>query len=146
MPAPTYVTPDAVSAARAALAALEPPKLSKREAVDMMSADLKAARARGCTDRQILDVLAAHGIDMTESTLRSYLSERRPRVKPPRKGAAVEAAAALSSTQPDETPSTMTPEPPLPPAEPSRLHAAPPLLPLERGTAAFVPHSPQPLR
>lgn len=100
MPAPTLISRDSLSALRAALDAARPPQISKREAVRAVEGSLRAARDRGCPDTQLLEILAAHGITITASTLRSYLSGATPKVRPPRKGAALAAKQSLDDAAP----------------------------------------------
>ena len=100
MPPTPSIPRDALPSIIAALDAAKPPQVSYREAVNEMSSSIRAARARGCTDRVILDILATHGIKISASTLRAYMSGKASKTKPPRKDAAVAAAAALSDVAP----------------------------------------------
>ncbi|PWC85525.1 hypothetical protein TSH100_15365 [Azospirillum sp. TSH100] len=95
----TY-SPDIIATLRAALDAAAPPLLTKQEVVRELRNAIRAARGRGCSDQQILDIFAAQGITMTPSTLRSYLADKPAKVKPPRKASALAAAQELESVVP----------------------------------------------
>jgi len=95
MPPASTIPRDSLPAIIAALDAAKPPQVTCREAVLEMAGSIRAARSRGCSDKVILQILAGHGIIISESTLRAYLSDAPPRTKPPRKSAAIEATAAL---------------------------------------------------
>ena len=99
--------------------------MSVREAVESLATEIRAARARGCTDKQILDMLRLFSIDITESTLRAYLSDNNQKTKPPRKGAAVAAAAAgLAQAAPEPAP-ILIPMQPAPVEAPPLPHQRP---------------------
>ncbi len=95
-PVPT-IPRTAISAIMADLDAAKPPQVSCREAVKEMADSIRAARTRGCSDDAILKILEEHGIKISASTLRAYLSESAPKTKPPRKASAIEAASALNT-------------------------------------------------
>ena len=97
-PAKSAFAPSDLVAILADIDAAKPPRLSVRDAVRQMSSSIKAARSRGCQDDQLLALLAKHGIVISVSTLRAYLSDATPKSKPPAKAAAAAAVAALDAS------------------------------------------------
>jgi hypothetical protein len=79
---PTKYFVSQVESWREELAALPPPdpgrrKVGKKQAIIMMSKELKAAARQGYTTRDLLDVLAAKGLKVHGDTLRDALREVR---------------------------------------------------------------------
>ena len=80
MPKPRRWDRKTVESARDALAnAGDPPstKLSTREAVQELADVIRAKRAAGWGRRDIVAFLKQHGVDIPETTLRTYASARR---------------------------------------------------------------------
>jgi hypothetical protein len=71
---------ETIESVRDALAnASDPPstKMSTREAVNELADLIRAKRAAGWSRRDIVDFLKDHGVDIPETTLRTYASMRR---------------------------------------------------------------------
>ena len=71
-------------------------RLTKKEAVRRLAKEIRAAK-QGCSDEEIIEVLAKHGLAMSVATLKGYLRSGATGDKHDKKRAAVPRATAGES-------------------------------------------------